>query len=139
MPAVSWAQGEGLALEEIVVNARRVEEKLQDVPLAITALTAADLASRGVEELQDLQRAGTSSTGRFRAWRRRTAQSYAIRGQKADDVLLTQDQAVSVYIGGVVQGFPYGGGALGALDVASLEVAKGPQGTLFGRNTPAVP
>ncbi len=128
------AEKSELTLEEIVVTSRRVEESLQDVPLAITALTPQDLVSRGFEQLQDLQRAvpsfqATPTTGR------RTSQIFAIRGQKADDVLLTQDQAVSVYIGGVVQGFPYGAGVLGALDVASLEVAKGPQGTLFGRNT----
>jgi iron complex outermembrane recepter protein len=133
-PAETAEEPTGRQIEEVVVTARRVEENLQDVPLAVTALSGRQLEKAGVEAVADLSKAVPSvqispTTGR------KQAVIFGIRGQRADDVLLTQDQAVGVYINDVAQGWPYGIGQSGILDVASLQVAKGPQGTLFGKNT----
>ncbi|MGE0386787.1 MAG: TonB-dependent receptor [Gammaproteobacteria bacterium] len=122
------------ALEEIKVIARRVEERLQDVPLSVTALSGNDLEKAGIEQLGDIVQAIPSVQNNPQIGRR-SAVSWAIRGQKADDVLLTQDMAVSVYVGGVIHGWPYATGNFGSLDIKSLEVIKGPVGTLFGRNS----
>lgn len=121
-------------LEQVIVQARRVEENIQEVPLAITALSGDQLEKAGLQQIRDMTTTipsvqAQTSTGRVSAtW-------FGIRGQKADSPLLAQDQAVSVYVNGVAQGWPYGIGTAGALDIASFEVAKGPQGTLFGKNT----
>ncbi|MET0378792.1 MAG: TonB-dependent receptor, partial [Spongiibacteraceae bacterium] len=121
-------------LEQVIVSARRVEENVQDVPIAITAMSAEQLEKSGVVQTSDLvQRAPSiqyqAATGR------RDAAIFGIRGQKADDILLTSDQAVAVIIGGVPMNWAYGVGISGALDISSVEVAKGPQGTLFGKNS----
>jgi iron complex outermembrane receptor protein len=133
----AFAQDEGArsaGLEQVIVSARRVEENVQDVPLAITALSGDQLEKAGVRTLNDINQAVPSFTMTM-ATGRSNASIFGIRGQKADDVLMTSDQAVGVYVGGVAQGWPYGIGLAGALDIASFEVAKGPQGTLFGKNT----
>ncbi|MET0379148.1 MAG: TonB-dependent receptor, partial [Spongiibacteraceae bacterium] len=132
--AVTEAQERSAGIEQVIVQARRVEENVQEVPLAITALSGDQLERAGMQQIRDMTTTipsvqSQSSTGRASAtW-------FGIRGQKADSPLLTQDQAVGVYINGVASGWPYGIGTAGALDVATLEVAKGPQGTLFGKNT----
>jgi iron complex outermembrane receptor protein len=61
--------------------------------------------------------------------------NFGIRGQRSTDVLPTVDPSVIVYIADVPQMRGYGLGALGALDIQTVEVLKGPQGTLFGRST----
>ncbi|MGE0387985.1 MAG: TonB-dependent receptor [Gammaproteobacteria bacterium] len=124
----------GQAIEEIVVRSRRVEEKLQEVPLAITALNTEQIERSGIVSLGDLQKS-IPAVRLQQATGRAQASVFGIRGQKGDDVLLTSDQAVVVNIGDVPMMYPYGIGQFGPLDAASLEVAKGPQGTLFGKNT----
>lgn len=130
----AWMPAQAAELEEVRVVARRVEERLQDVPLAVTAFSGADLEKAGIAQLRDIVQAIPSVQDSPQIGRR-NANMWAIRGQKADDVLLTQDPAVAVYVGDVVQGWPYGLGTLGSLDIKSLEVIKGPVGTLFGRNS----
>lgn len=121
-------------LEQVIVQARRVEENVQDVPLAITAMSGEQLEKAGVKNISDLVQA-TPSVQVSNATGRQEASFFAIRGQRADDVLLSQDQAVAVIISGVPMNWPYGVGMMGALDINALEVAKGPQGTLFGKNS----
>jgi iron complex outermembrane receptor protein len=122
------------ALEQVIVVARRVQENVQDVPLAITALSGEELERLGVAQVSDLvQRA--PSIQYSPATGRRDASSFGIRGQKADDVLLTSDQAVAVILGDVPVNWAYGVGISGAFDISAVEVAKGPQGTLFGKNS----
>jgi iron complex outermembrane receptor protein len=134
MPTFAQEGAHSGGLEQVIVSARRVEENVQDVPLAITALSGDQLEKAGVKTLGDMAQA-VPSVNISLATGRSNAAIFGIRGQKADDVLMTSDQAVGVYIGGVAQGWPYGIGLAGALDIASFEVAKGPQGTLFGKNT----
>lgn len=138
-PDISHAQDDAgvrssRGLEQVIVQARRVEENVQDVPLAITAMSGEQLEKSGVAQFSDLvQRAPAiqfqQATGR------RDAAIFGIRGQKADDLLLTSDQAVAVIISGVPVNWAYGTGISGALDISAVEVAKGPQGTLFGKNS----
>lgn len=122
------------SLEEVIVTARRVQESQQDVPLAITAMTGDMLAQQGVFQVSDLSSNIPSMTDQ-KTTGRSTTMTFGIRGQMASDVVLPQDPAVGVYVADVVQVRPYGLGVLAMLDIASVEVVKGPQGTLFGRNT----
>lgn len=119
--------------DDIIVTARRVAERLQDVPVAVTAIQGEKLSSLGVTQAIDLRQAVpglqiTTSVGRS------TSAVFAIRGQRAQDVLITQDQPISIYIDDAVVAPPQGSN-LGLFDLENVQVLKGPQGTLFGRNT----
>ncbi|MGE0666940.1 MAG: TonB-dependent receptor [Sphingomonadales bacterium] len=120
-------------LESVTVSARKREEAAQTVPLAITALSAADLEQQGVEELLDIQ---YQTPGLFL---RPVAGSPSstiliLRGQSQADSLLTTDASVGVYVDGVY--VPRQLGLRASLyDIEHVEVVKGPQGTLYGRNT----
>ncbi len=123
-------------LEEIVVTARKREENIQDTPVAITAFTAANLQMRSINSSDQLGQyvpnltfdSGTGDTGGSG-----NAQVF-IRGIGQQDYLLTSSPGVGIYIDGVY--FPYGlGVSLDLLDVERIEVLRGPQGTLFGKNT----
>jgi outer membrane receptor for monomeric catechols len=120
-------------LEDIVVNARKVAENLQDVPVAVTAFSGADLAAQNAQRVQDVARftpglvirPGNASS---------TSLTIALRGQAQTDVLATLDPSVGTYVDGIYWARAYGlNGSL--LDIQSVQVLKGPQGTLFGRNT----
>jgi iron complex outermembrane recepter protein len=121
-------------LDEIVVTARRAAESLQTTPVAVTALNAEMMINQQVQEVTDLQRTapsltlGTGGTGP-------ASIIYAsIRGQAQNSPNSVTDAAVGVYIDGVYLGRPIGSN-MGFLDVSQVEVLRGPQGTLFGRNT----
>ena len=122
------------ALEEVVVTARKREENVQDVPVAITAFTPEDLERRGVSDFGMLTLNnpgvrignGTSAPG--------VSRIIAIRGNLQNDVTTQLDAAVGTYVDGVVIARTFVmDGAL--VDVESVQTLKGPQGTLFGRNT----
>ena len=123
----------GGVIEEVVVTATRRETSLQETPVAITALGADALEQRNVEDLQDvakytpgLQIIGLAGRGGG------AGSNVSIRGIGTD---AQESQAsVGTYIDEVY--FPSGfGNVLGLLDVQRVEVLRGPQGTLFGRNT----
>jgi iron complex outermembrane receptor protein len=131
-PVASDASGQG-GLEEIVVTARKVAENLQDVPVAVTAFSGLDLANQNAQRVQDVARftpgliirPGNASS---------TSLTIALRGQAQTDVLATLDPSVGTYVDGIYWARAYGlNGSL--LDIQSVQVLKGPQGTLFGRNT----
>lgn len=137
-PAVSSAQSNGAAatpettgLDDIVVTARRREEALQDVPVAITALSGDALEQRGVRAAEDLRMAvpGLNISGQ-----RRDEASYYLRGQGPGIFNTGQRNFTSVatYFAEVPTEVA-GPGIF--FDLASVQVLKGPQGTLFGRNT----
>jgi iron complex outermembrane receptor protein len=113
---------------EVVVTARRVEEKLQDVPVAVTAISEAQLAEQRIDTQSDLQ---YSTPGLVvRATGSSDQLNFSLRGQSVDSFSFAAP-AVVVYFNEV----PTGGGAAEALfDLSSVQVLKGPQGTLFGRN-----
>ncbi|MGE0386394.1 MAG: TonB-dependent receptor [Gammaproteobacteria bacterium] len=120
-------------LEEVVVTARRREEALQSVPIAITAISGADIDKASITDVQNLQyHAPTLTVSPNES--KRNLPTFGIRGQRQGSSVITQDQSVNVYFAEVVQARPHGlNQAL--YDLQSVQVLKGPQGTLFGRNT----
>jgi iron complex outermembrane receptor protein len=122
-------------LEEIVVTATKRETNLQRTPIAISVLSGEALADRHVQSLGDL--ADGSIPGlRVATFEARTsALTIGIRGiVPLDANQPAREQGVGVYVDGVYLGRQHGLGAA-LLDVERIEVLKGPQGTLFGRNT----
>jgi iron complex outermembrane receptor protein len=118
---------------EIVVTARRREERLQDVPVAVTVLGSESLGSANIFQVQDIQQKVPGLTIQASAFGSNVLQ-VAIRGQRQFDPYITKDPAVAVYFADVVQNRPQGLNS-GLFDLDSVQVLKGPQGTLFGRNT----
>jgi len=132
LPVLAQDQRSG-ALEEVVVTAQRREESLQETPISITAFTAGTLQDMGVHDVTGIAEAApnlqinetpgaTASTGIY------------IRGVGISDAAIIFDPKVGMYLDGV-----YISKAIGSIfDVVELErieVLRGPQGTLFGRNT----
>jgi iron complex outermembrane receptor protein len=122
-------------LQEIVVTAQKRETRLQDTPISIAVLGGQDLEKRHVVSLANI---GDSVPGlRIVPFAMRSsALLLTIRGigSPADVNQPTRDQGVGVYVDGVYLGRAQGLGAA-LFDVERIEVLKGPQGTLFGRNT----
>ena len=123
----------GRVIEEVVVQARKVEESQQDVPVAITTHTAESLEIHSVEQLSDIGGL-TPGLSLSAGVGQSSTLNVAIRGQSEVESQLVLDPAVGVYVDGVYLGRSQ---ALGVnlYDLAQVEVLKGPQGTLFGRNT----
>jgi iron complex outermembrane receptor protein len=123
-------------LDEIVVTAQKRETNLQDTPIAISVLGANALEARHVQSLADLGDGAIPSLRVAPFFARSSALSIALRGIGAsgDANQPARDQAVGVYVNGVYLGRAQGLGAA-LYDVERIEVLKGPQGTLFGRNT----
>ena len=119
--------------EVVVVTARKKEEDAQDVPLAVTALSGTALEQRNVVQLKDISSfAPNLQIVPFRG--DSTGVTLGLRGQRQGGLGSDGDASVGVYLDGVSQ--PRGYSTDGALlDLSRVEVLRGPQGTLFGRNT----
>ena len=123
-------------LEEIVVTAQKREESLQDTPVAVTALTSDAIESRGIADISELQHYTPNlvfDTTAAISGLSSGAVVY-IRGIGQPDYSLVTDPGVGTYVDGVYMSRS-AGGVLDVLDVERIEVLRGPQGTLFGRNT----
>jgi iron complex outermembrane receptor protein len=116
-------------LEEITVTARRKSENISNVPVAITALDSNSLTEQTVHTDADLQEAVPGLIVRTTAVS--TQQNFSLRGQSID-AFTGSSPAVLGYVNDVQQN---AGGPFSYFDIASIQVLKGPQGTLFGRNT----
>jgi iron complex outermembrane recepter protein len=139
--ASNGASGEdsspGAGLQEIVVTAQRRSENIEKVPVAITAFSAKDLQYKGVRGVADLQQYTpslkiepneTSPLGLF----------ISLRGQVQTDTAANDPGSVGVYLDDVYDGGAALAGSLKNLgDISQVEVLKGPQGTLYGRNVDA--
>lgn len=118
--------------DEIIVTARRRAENLQDVPISITAVSGEELAARGVRDALDLQYQ-TPSLSVTGTGPNKYNVAYAIRGQRSGEFQLLTDPAVGTYFAEVVMPRTYGFGTA-FYDLQNVQVLKGVQGTLFGRN-----
>ncbi|MCW1384764.1 TonB-dependent receptor [Novosphingobium sp. KCTC 2891] len=122
-------------LAEIIVTARKVSEKLQDVPVAVTAFSGAQLQAQNAVKVSEIA-AFTPGFTTVEGSSNPTALLLSIRGQVQNDALATLEPSVGTYVDGIYIARSYGlNGDL--LDIANVQVLKGPQGTLFGRNTSA--
>jgi iron complex outermembrane receptor protein len=123
---------EATALEEIVVTARKREENLQETPISVDAFTAESIAKLSATGINDV---GRSSPNVLMTAGDSGGQDAAvfIRGIGQFDYFGTVDPGVAVYIDGIYQGRAIGGN-IDPSDIERIEILKGPQGTLFGRN-----
>jgi iron complex outermembrane recepter protein len=124
-----------LALEDIIVTARRREERLQETPVAVTAFSAQALEQRSISDIAGIAFGAPNITlkGGANSGGGNNTQIF-IRGVGQDDFLPTADPGVGVYVDGVYLGRSVGG-LLKTADIERVEILRGPQGTLFGRNT----
>lgn len=121
-------------IDDIVVTARRSSESQQSTPVAVTALNAEALTRNQVLQVVDLQRTAPSLSVGSGGTGGPSISYLTIRGQAQNSPNSASDAAVGTYVDGVYYGRPTSGN-LGFLDIAQAEVLRGPQGTLFGRNT----
>ena len=129
-PVVSQVAGEGL-IEEVVVTARKREESLLDTPVSVSALSRSDLTRFQVDDLGDIQNIVPNLS--LNMGDAANAVIY-IRGVGQRDSLSFADPGVGVYLDDVYMGRAQGS-FLDVIDVDRIEVLRGPQGTLYGRNT----
>ena len=120
-------------LDAITVTARKREETLQDVPVAVTAFTAEALDKMGVEDIGDLDTQVPNLTVYAARGSTSTVTAY-IRGIGQADPLWGVDPGVGLYLDDVYIARPQGA-LLDVFDVERIEVLRGPQGTLYGKNT----
>ena len=133
LPVSALAQQETRADADIIVTAQKREQALHDVPVAITAVGAAELEKRrlfNVDQLSNIAPNVTIEQGNTAS----SSLQVAIRGGVTTNIALAEDPAVGIYLDGV-----YVGRSAGAVfdvpDLERIEVLRGPQGALFGRNT----
>jgi iron complex outermembrane recepter protein len=123
-------------IEMVTVTAQKRAENAQEVPIAITAFTADAIQTKGITDLHSLSNltpnvnidAGSPFSGDS------SVLSASIRGIGQDDFAFNLDPGVGVYLDGIYVARTIGAN-VDLLDVERVEVLKGPQGTLFGRNT----
>jgi iron complex outermembrane receptor protein len=133
--AAAAAALEGSALTEVVVTAQKREQSLQDVPIAVTAVTQDTLVANRITSLTDLSSLAPGLVVR-QSLGGISGAVVNIRGQLSSNSVVGADKQVSMYIDGVYVSSPRG--ALFELpDIQRIEVLRGPQGTLFGRNATA--
>ena len=131
--AQAVARSSDTLLDDVVVTARRRNERLQDVPIAVTVLSSVALERARVDRLDEVQRLvpGFSVTPTVAG---SGALNPTIRSQRQALPNMVFDLSVNTYISEVVAARPQGLNT-GLFDIESLQVLKGPQGTLFGRNS----
>ena len=131
--ADAMAEGSGGGIGEIIVTAQRREQALQKVPVAVSTVNAAQIAARRLNNIDQITGIAPNlviTTGNGSS----SSTQIAVRGSVTTNNTINYDPAVGLYLDGV-----YVGKAAGSVfdigDLERVEVLRGPQGTLFGRNT----
>ncbi|HYE48120.1 MAG TPA: TonB-dependent receptor [Azospirillaceae bacterium] len=127
------AADDTFGLEEIVVTARRREESLQDVPVSVSAFTAENFELRGSPDITQLQAITPNLTMQVARGSNSTLIAF-IRGVGQQDPLWGFEPGVGLYVDDVYVARPQGA-VLDIFNIERIEVLRGPQGTLYGRNT----
>ena len=122
-------------LQEIIVTAQKREQSLQDVPIAVTAVTGESLAANRIVNVTDLSAIAPGVTVRP-SLGSSSIPAFSIRGAISYGVVPGSDKQVSMYLDGVYLSSPRGS-IFDLPNVERIEVLRGPQGTLFGRNATA--
>lgn len=130
--AQSGSSGTSALLEEVVVTARKREESVLDVPLAISAFNAQQLDVLKVRDLQSLS-VGLPNVAFDDIGTTRGVANFSIRGLGINSSIPSIDPTVGTFVDGVYIGTNQGV-VFDVFDLSSIEVLRGPQGTLFGRN-----
>jgi iron complex outermembrane receptor protein len=132
-PALAQSESEARAVDEVVVTAQRREQSVQDIPLSVSAFSPLQLEAAQIDETVDLVRFTPGLTGGLNTGTG-GAVSYYMRGLGSTEQVSTFDVPVATYIDEIyiarqsVNNFAL-------FDIERVEVLRGPQGTLFGRNT----
>lgn len=139
-PAAAWAVQEApdalqgvTTLQRVVVTARKREENLQDVPVSVTAFTPEMLDTLNIQRLRDLDAQVPNLAIRSPA-NASSTMTVRLRGIGQGETWWAFDPAVGVYLDDVFIARPQGA-MLDVFDVGRIEVLRGPQGTLYGKNT----
>ena len=134
----TYAQESGIdaLMEEITVTARKREEGLQDTPIAVSVFSGESLEARGVQRVDEI--AGLTPNMSFDNINTNggggNSAAVFLRGVGQRDFLPSADPGVGIYVDGVYYARSIGS-VLDIIDIDRIEVLRGPQGTLFGRNT----
>jgi iron complex outermembrane recepter protein len=128
--AQATANEDNAGIDEIIVTAQRREENLQDVPISVSAFTAEQLAARGTTDMSRLE----GQVPGFTFGRSGSDARPAIRGVRTENVGVNGDTTIGFFIDGVYQSRA-SQATTGFVDIERVEVQRGPQGTLYGRNT----
>lgn len=132
----AWSQDDApddVLIEEIIVFATKVAADVQDIPVAVTAITGQDIQDAGIKDVFDLQQnapglvVGQSQTA--------TTSNFAIRGIGTSSNNFGLESSVGLYVDGVYRS-RQNSMINELIDIEAVEVLRGPQGTLFGKNTP---
>ncbi|MDI1281344.1 TonB-dependent receptor [Brevundimonas sp.] len=121
------------SIDDVIITARRRDEQLKDVPVAVTALGAERLEETGASDITALQQQTPNATVQPARGSNSTLISF-VRGVGQQDPLWGFEPGVGLYIDDVYVARPQGA-VLDVFDIQRIEVLRGPQGTLYGRNT----
>lgn len=134
--ATAQTTGTGATIDEVIVTARKRVETVQDTPISITAFRAEDIEARQIDDVADVANFTPNLTINTSAAFSGSTATPAIflRGVGQVDFSLNTDPGVGLYVDGVYISRSVGG-LIDLVDVERIEVLRGPQGTLFGRNT----
>jgi outer membrane receptor protein involved in Fe transport len=131
---VSAQEESNSVFEEIVVTAQKRAQNIMDVPIAVSAVTGSQMVDAGIKDMADLQQnvpnlivSGSQTT---------TTSTFSIRGISSTSNNFGVESSVGLYVDGVYRS-RQSSMINDLVDVEAVEVLRGPQGTLFGKNTPA--
>ena len=126
--------GNAATLEEVVVTARKRAENLQSTPISITALSGEELARAGINQLTAIERQTPNLNFTVGTGGGSSTVNAFLRGVGESDFILTTDPSVGLYLDGIYLARAFGAN-MELADVERIEVLRGPQGTLFGKNS----